>query len=159
MIPKEWLHKDSINKSESCITTVFGSKLYIVGMDKPQRIEGMQIDGIVIDESSDQRPGMFQKTVVPMLTHRNAWCWRIGVPKKAGIGRAEFKEFFDKGRKEQDSGIESYTWKSADILLPEELDFYIKEVTAGGKKLKGYTISQDELVNAGTLRFTLENKH
>ena len=124
MIPKEWLNKDSINKSESCITTVFGSKLYIVGMDKPQRIEGMQIDGIVIDESSDQRPGMFQKTVVPMLTHRNAWCWRIGVPKKAGIGRAEFKEFFDKGRKEPDSGIESYTWKSADILLPEELDFY-----------------------------------
>ena len=38
-------------------------------------------------------------------------------------------------------------------------DIYIKEVTAGGKKLKGYTISQDELVNAGTLRFTLENKH
>lgn len=40
---------------------------------------------------------------------------------------------------------------------PENI--YIKEVTAGGKKLKGYTISQDELVNAGTLRFTLENKH
>lgn len=38
-------------------------------------------------------------------------------------------------------------------------DIYIKEVTAGGKKLKGYTISQAELVNAGTLRFTLENKH
>ena len=38
-------------------------------------------------------------------------------------------------------------------------DIYIKEVTAGGKKLKGYTISQDELVNAGTLRFTLEDKH
>lgn len=40
---------------------------------------------------------------------------------------------------------------------PENI--YIKEVTAGEKKLKGYTISQDELVNAGTLRFTLENKH
>ena len=38
-------------------------------------------------------------------------------------------------------------------------DIYIKEVTAGGKKLKGYTISQAELVNAGTLRFTLEDKH
>lgn len=37
-------------------------------------------------------------------------------------------------------------------------DIYIKEVTAGGKKLKGYTISQQELVNAGTLRFTLDSK-
>lgn len=38
-------------------------------------------------------------------------------------------------------------------------DIYIKEVTADGKKLKGYTISQEKLVNAGTLKFTLEDTH
>lgn len=38
-------------------------------------------------------------------------------------------------------------------------DIYIKEVTVGGKKLKGYTISQEELVNAGTLQFMLEDTH
>lgn len=38
-------------------------------------------------------------------------------------------------------------------------DIYIKEVTADGKKLKGYTISQEELVNAGTLKFVLEDTH
>lgn len=38
-------------------------------------------------------------------------------------------------------------------------DIYIKEVTADGKKLKGYTISQEELVNAGTLKFILEDTH
>ena len=38
-------------------------------------------------------------------------------------------------------------------------DIYIKEVTADGKKLKGYTISQEELVNAGALKFTLEDTH
>ena len=32
---------------------------------------------------------------------------------------------------------------------------YIQEVRAGDKKLKGYTISHDDLVNAGTLSFTL----
>lgn len=127
LLPKEWLNKDSINKTESSITTVFGSKLYIVGMDKPQRIEGLQIDGMVIDESCDQRPGAFQKTILPMLTHRDAWCWRIGVPKKSGIGRAEFKEFFDKGR-EGDPGIASFTWKSSEVLLPEKLE-YIKSIT------------------------------
>lgn len=38
-------------------------------------------------------------------------------------------------------------------------DIYIKEVFAGDKKLKGYTISQDQLVNAGVLKFILEATH
>ena len=32
---------------------------------------------------------------------------------------------------------------------------YIQEIKAGNKKLKGYTISHEDLVNAGTLQFTL----
>ena len=38
-------------------------------------------------------------------------------------------------------------------------DIYIQEVTAGDKKLKGFTISHEELVNAGTLRFVLGDSH
>ncbi|MCD7914151.1 MAG: hypothetical protein LUG96_02030 [Tannerellaceae bacterium] len=36
---------------------------------------------------------------------------------------------------------------------------YIKNIKAGGKDLKGYTISQEELVNAGTLEFILNVSH
>lgn len=36
---------------------------------------------------------------------------------------------------------------------------YIKNIKAGGKDLKGYTISQEELVNAGTLEFILDISH
>lgn len=36
---------------------------------------------------------------------------------------------------------------------------YIKNIKAGGKDLKGYTISQEELVNAGTLEFILDVSH
>ena len=57
------------------------------------------------------------------------------------------KKFYPKG----ELVIESMHQTSEDI--------YIKEVTADGKKLKGYTISQEELVNAGTLKFTLEDTH
>lgn len=38
-------------------------------------------------------------------------------------------------------------------------DIYIKEVTAGGKRLKGYTISQEQLINAGIIKYTLEATH
>ena len=36
---------------------------------------------------------------------------------------------------------------------------YVKEVKAGDRKLKGFTLSQEQLVNAGTLRFQLSDKH
>lgn len=57
------------------------------------------------------------------------------------------KKFYPKG----ELVIESKHQKPEDI--------YIKDVFAGDKKLKGYTISQEELVNAGTLRFILEDTH
>ena len=40
---------------------------------------------------------------------------------------------------------------------PESI--YVQEVTVGDQKLKGFTLSHDRLVNAGTLRFRLKDKH
>ena len=36
---------------------------------------------------------------------------------------------------------------------------YVKEIKAGDRKLKGFTLSHEQLVNAGTLRFQLSDKH
>ena len=36
---------------------------------------------------------------------------------------------------------------------------YVQEITVGDRKLKGFTLSHDRLVNAGTLRFLLKDKH
>lgn len=119
LIPKEWLAKNGKNISELSFKTIFGSKLYVVGMDKPERIEGIQIDGCVLDESSDQKPGVM-RTIAPMLTHRDAWLWRIGVPKRTGCGAKEFKEEYDKGL-QGIGGRESYTWASTSILTEEQL--------------------------------------
>ena len=40
---------------------------------------------------------------------------------------------------------------------PESI--YVQEVIVGDRKLKGFTLSHDRLVNAGTLRFRLKEKH
>lgn len=119
LIPKDWI--ESANKSELCVKTIYGSTLYVVGMDKPARIEGMQVDGVVLDECSDQRPEAYTKTILPMLTHRRGWCARIGVPKRTGVGARAFKEAYDLGLTPNEAGIESYTWPSSDILTPAEL--------------------------------------
>ena len=118
LVPDEWVKKTS--ESEMSITTVFGSKLYVVGLDKPQRIEGVQWDGCVIDESCDQKPGVFDRSVQPSLSHRDAWCWRIGVPKRYGTGAREFKAYFDKGT-DGNSGVFAATWPSWEILTSEQI--------------------------------------
>ncbi len=44
LCPSRWIA--DVSESELSITTVFGSTLFLVGLDKPERIEGIQIDGI-----------------------------------------------------------------------------------------------------------------
>jgi len=122
LVPKEWL-KSAPSESELLIRTIFGSTLHLVGMDKPQRIEGNQWDGGVVDESCDQKPGHFDRSIRPALSHRNGWCWRIGVPKRWGPGAAEFKSIWEEwGSGKFGDNYESYTWPSGDILLPDEIE-------------------------------------
>lgn len=115
LIPKEWLEREP-NKSELSIKTVFGSTIYVVGLDKPQRIEGVQWDGCVIDESSDIKPGTFDLSVLPALMHRNGWCWRIGVPKRHGIGASEFRKFYEDCAAGTIPEGAAYTWGSKEIV-------------------------------------------
>lgn len=121
LIPPEWLTKNGISESELTITTVFGSKLFVLGMDKPARAEGVQWDGGVVDESCDQRPKVFDLTLRPALAHRQGWCDRIGVPKRAGPGAKEFKDFYEMCDSDQSGEYEAYSWPSSDIMRPEEI--------------------------------------
>lgn len=127
LIPPKWIA--DINESKLRIRTKFGSTLYVFGMDKPQRAEGSQYDGVIIDESSDQKPTVFSTSFLPALSHRQAFCHRIGVPKRMGIGAPDFKEFFERGLKGDCIGddpnlrIESFTWPSEDIVDPAVIQF------------------------------------
>lgn len=123
LVPPEWIKPNGISESELTIETEFGSTLHLVGMDKPERIEGNQWDGGVLDESSDQKPGAFNTSVLPALSHKRGWCWRIGVPKRFGRGSKEFKQFWQRGLRGEDPNIESFHWTSGEIIPPEALEF------------------------------------
>jgi len=119
LIPPEWIAK--VSESELTIETVFGSVLHVLGMDKPHRFEGVQWDGGVIDESSDQKPGVFKLNFLPALSHRQAWCWRIGVPKRTGVGSRDFRAAFADWSTDEDPTTAAFTWGSDTVLLPEEI--------------------------------------
>lgn len=119
MVPKQWL-KGRPNESEMSIETIFNSVLFVAGLDKPQRIEGTQWSSIVIDESSDVKPKTFDKSILPALTHNCFSCWRIGVPKRQGIGAAEFKAAYHQGL--EDPNTLALSWPTSDIVDESELE-------------------------------------
>lgn len=144
LIPKDWIA--SISLSELSITTIFGSELFLVGLDKPNRAEGIMIDGCVLDENSDIKPKTFDLSISPTLVTRGGWCWFIGVPKRFGLGAVEFRKRYEQAVAGELHDSEGFSWPSKDIVPAEYLEhcrktmdehdyeeqFNAKWVTAGG---------------------------
>ena len=120
MIPKSWIADVSL--SELTITTIFGSKLFCVGLDKPERIEGITLDGMVIDENSDIKPKTFDLSVLPTLILHEGWCLFTGVPKRFGIGSVEYKERFEAAARGELPDSAAFTWPSSEIISEEKLE-------------------------------------
>lgn len=126
-IPKHWLiPRFGINKSELSISLKNGAKIYFIGADKPHRMEGNQADFVFVDESSDQRPGLFEKSIRPMLTEKDGRCFRLGVPKRHGIGKKEFRDFYEKGLRGE-GGIAAFHWKTIEVYTPETVEQLLRE--------------------------------
>ncbi len=118
LVPLEWEPK--FYESDLIIKTGFNSELLVIGMDKPQRAEGVPFDGGALDECSDHRPNAFSLSIRPALSDRRGYCRRVGVPKRYGVGSAEFKSFCESHVVDPD--VAYFTWLSADILPEDEID-------------------------------------
>lgn len=116
LTPGKWVKK--VFETDLCITTVFGSELWVAGLDKPQRIEGTPWDGGVLDEYANMRPTAWSENIRPALSDRGGWCWFIGVPE----GLNHYKDLFDYASSGADPDWGAYTWKSSEILPADELE-------------------------------------
>jgi hypothetical protein len=155
LIPAAWVKPNGISESDLSIETVFGSELHLVGLDKPSRIEGSQFCGGVIDESSDVKPESWTLSIRPTLSFYSGWCWRIGVPKRMGIGAVQYRRDWELA-KAAPGESDAFWWKSADILTPEEiasakaglsLDDYLEQyeaawVDTGGLLFTGFSLAE-----------------
>jgi len=122
LIPSCWIAPNGVSRSELTIKTIYGSELFLVGLDKPQRIEGLILDGGVIDENSDIKPGTFDLSILPTLVWRDGWTDFIGVPKRFGIGAAEYREKCDKAAAGELPDSALFTWPSEGIVPPAYLE-------------------------------------
>lgn len=116
LVPGHWVKR--IFETDLCITTVHGSELWVIGLDKPQRIEGTPWDGGVLDEYANMKAGAWTENIRPALSDRAGWCWFIGVPE----GLNHYRDLAEYAKNGKDPEWGFYTWKSADILPPQELE-------------------------------------
>ncbi len=115
MIPPSLRTK--ISETELSITTVIGSEICVIGMDKPERIEGRPWDGGILDEFGNMKAGAWGENVRPALSDRKGWCDLIGVPE----GRNHYYDIANYARQSGDPDWSFYTWFSADILDAGEI--------------------------------------
>lgn len=101
------------------------SVIAIIGLDKPQRLEGTPWDGGVVDEIADVKEEAWTKNIRPALSTkgRPGWCDLIGVPE----GRNHYYDLYEKARAEmmthgRKSEWGAYTWESKEVLSPEEIE-------------------------------------
>lgn len=112
-------HKRRPSESDRIIYLNNGSEIHVIGLDKPQRIEGIPWTGGGIDEFADIKPDAWQANILPALNTVNptkpdyrAWCWLLGVPD----GLNHYYDLCETAKTGQDPNFKVFHWKSAEIL-------------------------------------------
>lgn len=135
LIPPHW--KLRTNESLLEVTTIWGATIRVTGLDKPQRLEGVPWDWMLLDEIADARKGAFTLNLQPALATvgRQIAADLIGVPDEVGRNQAEYEALWRLGLKWRpgepipgpngkmpwDPAICSFHWGSDQILEPEKL--------------------------------------
>jgi hypothetical protein len=99
------------------------SEIWVLGMDKPERIEGQPWDGGILDEYANMKEKAWGAHVRPALSDRRGWCDLIGVPE----GRNHYYDAYqiavaEMTEKGDLSEWGAFSWRSEDILPPEEIE-------------------------------------
>lgn len=106
-------------ESEMILTFKTGAKIFVLGMDSPERIEGTPWDGGILDEYGNMKSKAWSAHVRPALSTlgRPGWCWLIGVPE----GRNHYYRTYNQAIADDTGEWAGFTWKSSEVLPPEEI--------------------------------------
>lgn len=80
-----------VNESELRVDLPNGGRVRLYGADNYDRMRGIYLDGVVLDEPADIDPRAYAEVIRPALSDRRGWAAFIGTPK----GRNAFWEIYD----------------------------------------------------------------
>lgn len=69
------------NESELRVDLINGARIRLYGADNPDRLRGLYLDGVTLDEFGDMKPSIWTDVIRPALSDRKGWATFIGTPK------------------------------------------------------------------------------
>jgi len=166
MLTLSCLHLRKPSETELIVFLPNGTEIHVIGLDQPQRFEGVNWTGGVIDEVADVKSKALKENIMPALDtvdprrpFYRTWCWFIGVPD----GLNHYYDMAELAKSGRDPNWGYYHWTSEEILPPDVIDSakrsmskrqYDQEYkasfeTASGKIYDEY--SQDNVVNEASI--------
>lgn len=80
------------NESELRVDFPNGGRVRLYGADNYDRLRGIYLDGVILDEFADMDPRVWPEVIRPALSDRQGWATFIGTPK----GRNAFFEMYER---------------------------------------------------------------
>jgi hypothetical protein len=118
-------HRKSPSETDLIIHMDNGSQIHLIGLDKPERIEGIPWTGGGVDEIADIKSTAWAENILPALNTVNperpdyrAWCWLLGVPD----GLNHYYEMAEYAKTANDPDWALFHWKSSEILPPDIIE-------------------------------------
>lgn len=118
-------HPRQPSESNLIIYLPNGTEIHVLGLDQPQRIEGIEWTGGGIDEIADLKAEALESNIMPALNTVNptrpdyrAWCWFFGVPE----GLNHFYDLAQLAESGTDPNYALFHWKSAEILPADVIE-------------------------------------
>jgi phage terminase large subunit len=106
------------NESELRVDLPNGARIRLYGADNYDRLRGIYLDGVVLDEFADMDPRAWEEVIRPALADRKGWALFIGTPK----GRNAFWEVYDRATKDPEWFAMRLRASESGILDSEELE-------------------------------------
>jgi len=87
------------SEGELWVTLPNGARIRLYGADNYDRLRGIYLDGVAIDESADMAPEAWTEVIMPALADRDGWVVWIGTPK----GKDAFYAVWRKAQEERET--------------------------------------------------------
>lgn len=88
----------SINESELRVDLPGGRRIRLYGSDNYERLSGIYLDGVVLDEYGDMDPRAWKEVIRARLSDRQGWAFFIGTPK----GVNHFADLWEAAQKDDE---------------------------------------------------------
>lgn len=106
-----------LHESELRVDLPNGGRVRLYGADNYDRMRGIYLDGVVLDEYADMDSRAWSEVIRPALSDRQGWAVFIGTPK----GKNAFWEIWDYAAKADDWFTLSLKASETGIIPPAEL--------------------------------------